>query len=87
MIVLDDKEAIYQLKFENDIWYVENISFLTDLKMLFMLVKMTLDSKTRGAHASSASYFVGYDEKGYAIGMRRAKERYGTNWNQEKVSG
>ena len=29
-------------QFENDIWYVENCSFIVDLKMIFALAKETL---------------------------------------------
>ena len=76
VISIENKEAIYQLKFENDVWYVENVSFFTDIKMIFLLVKMTFSMKTRGAHAGKATYFVGYDENGEAIGLRRAKERF-----------
>ncbi len=76
VITLENKEALYQLKFENDVWYVENVSFATDVKLIFLLIKMTFSLKKRGAHAEKAIYFVGYGEDGYAIGLRRAKERY-----------
>lgn len=66
----------YYWKFERDVWYVENISFFTDVKMIMMLFEMTFNFKTRGKHAGGLSYFVGYDDNGYAISMRQAKEDY-----------
>lgn len=68
----------YHMQFENDIWYVEHVSFLIDLKMCFLLVKMVFDMKVRGnrARADVASYFVGYDEYGHALSMNTAKELY-----------
>lgn len=68
--------SAYHIKFENDIWYVENISFITDVKMLFLLFKMTFSMKKRGSHANHASYFVGYDEEGYALSLAHYKKLY-----------
>ena len=68
--VFDDETLPkYQVRFENDIWYVEHVSFITDIKMVFLLVKMTLNFKKRTNAAGGAGYFVGYDEHGYAISM------------------
>ena len=66
----------YYWKFENDIWYVENISFITDVKMLLKLIKLTFNMKNRGNHAGGLSYFIGYDDDGHAISLRQAKEDY-----------
>lgn len=72
----DENLSLYHWKFENDIWYVENISFKTDIMMAFQLVKMTLSIKKRSLNAGSASYFVGYDDEGRATSLKKAKERY-----------
>lgn len=66
----------YYWKFENDVWYVENISFRTDLKMIGRLFKLTFNMSNRGDHAGGLSYFVGYDDDGHAISLRQAKEMY-----------
>ena len=66
----------YQKQFENDIWYVENVSFLTDIKMLFLLFKMTFAKKDRISAAGSI-YFVGYDDSGRAIYKDLAIRKYG----------
>ena len=68
---------LYQEQFENDIWYVENISFLTDVKMVIALVKLVFDSKERDDHATvGGGDFVGYDDDGIAFSMRRIPQKY-----------
>ena len=66
----------YYWKFENDIWYVENISFKTDVMMLVKLFRLTFNMSNRGGHAGGLSYFIGYDDEGHAISLREAKEVY-----------
>jgi len=72
----ENGEYWYHLQFENDIWYVENISLLTDIKMLILLWKMAFNSTQRGEHADAGTYFVGYNDNGIAISLRQAKEQY-----------
>lgn len=66
----------YYWKFENDVWYVENVSFKTDVMMLVKLFKLTFNMSNRGNHAGGLSYFIGYDDEGHAISLREAKEVY-----------
>lgn len=66
----------FHWKFEKDVWYVENISFKTDVKMMFELIKMTLDMKTRGRHADGLTYFIGYDDDLRPIGLILARNLY-----------
>ena len=68
--------SAYNWKFENDIWYVENVSFKTDVGMLIKLFKLTFNMKNRGNHAGGLSYFVGYDDEGHALSLKMAKEIY-----------
>lgn len=35
----DSKTWTWRDQFENDIWYIENISFITDIKMVFAIIK------------------------------------------------
>ena len=72
----EDEVGYYQVQFENDIWYVENISLKTDIKMVFALIKMVFDVSERGKHADVGTYFAGYNEDGIAISLRLAKEQY-----------
>ncbi len=74
----DSPLSNYHWKFENDIWYVENVSFKTDIKMLVKLFRLTFDMKDRGGHAGGLSYFVGYDDEGHALSLKLAKEQYGS---------
>jgi len=68
---------LYQEQFENDIWYVENISFLTDVKMVIALVKLVFNTKERCDHATvGGGDFVGYDDNGIAFSMRRIPQKY-----------
>lgn len=70
----NEAERLYNTKLENDIWYVENISFRNDLRMVGKLFSMVFNFKVRGKHAGSLSYFVGYDDDGFALGTREARE-------------
>lgn len=80
--VIDVEGEKYQKQFENDIWYVENVSFLNDVKMLFRLFKMTFSKKNR-ISASGSIYFVGYDDNGRAIYKDLALELYGEDMKKE----
>ena len=74
---------LYQEQFENDIWYVENISFMTDVKMVIALIKLVFNAKERGDHATvGGGDFVGYDDDGIAFSMRRIPEKYENAYNQ-----
>lgn len=66
----------FQQTFENDVWYVENVSFLQDVKMVLLLVKMVFSMGKRSSQASGKgiSYFVGYTKDGIAIGMNSYRE-------------
>lgn len=73
----------YQRTFENDVWYVEHVSFMQDVNMLFRLVKMVFSLGKRGNQATGQgiSYFVGYDKDGHAMSMnkyRKVMEEKGT---------
>lgn len=65
-------------KFEKDVWYVENVSFKTDVKLMLELLEMALDMGTRGRHADGNTYFIGYDDDGHPIGLLLARKLYET---------
>lgn len=73
----------YQKQFENDIWYVENSSFITDIKMIALLVKMTFSKKVRSGSAAGGSYFVGYDDSLRAIYKELAIKMYADEMNKK----
>lgn len=70
----------YQNQFENDIWYVENVGFTTDIKMLVLLVKMTFNMKKRSGNAMGKGYFVGYDSRKRATTLNRFKREFPEEW-------
>ena len=80
--VIDVEGELYQKRFENDVWYVENISFKTDAKLVFLLFKMTFAKDTRKSVAGG-SYFVGYDDDCRAIYKELALEKYGEEMRKE----
>ena len=72
VITLDYEDSCrYQRTFENDIWYVEHVSFLQDIKMVLLLIKMVFSFGKRNEQAAGegVSYFVGYDCDGHAMSM------------------
>lgn len=73
----DGHVRLYQEQFENDVWYVENVSFATDCRMLAALFKMVFNKGERADHARvGGGYFVGYGADGQAFSMRRIPEEY-----------
>lgn len=79
VIELDYEDTCkYQRSYENDIWYVEHVSFFQDLKMVVLLVKMVFNLKKRDnqAKGEGISYFVGYDEYGHALSMNKFRTVY-----------
>ena len=65
----------WQEQFENDIWYVEHVSFLTDCKMAINLVRFALDRKSTKARACvERGTFCGYDFDGNAITYANLEE-------------
>ena len=83
----DPQQCQYQNQFENDVWYVEHISFLTDVKMLLKLFRMTFSVKQRSGAAQGAGYFAGYDENGIATTLKRFKRMYPALWAEILENG
>lgn len=58
----------WQGRFENDVWYVENISFKTDVMMAFLLVKKVFSKEERAESAEGKTgEFIGYYPDGTAM--------------------
>lgn len=66
----------YQTQFENDVWYVENVTFANDVKLLIELFKATFDMDRRAKNAGSASPFLGYDENGLAVSRKHYEDHH-----------
>lgn len=57
-------------QFENDVWYVENVSFLTDCKMVINLFRFAFDRKSANARAGvKRGVFTGYSDEGKAVNL------------------
>lgn len=50
--------ATWQERFEKDVWYVEHISFLRDIKIIFATIKVVL--KKEGIHSETAVTMEGF---------------------------
>ena len=54
-----DHPRTWEEQFEDDVWYVENVSFLVDLKMVFGVLKMVFDrSDVKRRSEASRPWFV-----------------------------
>lgn len=65
-------------RFNNDVWYVQNISFKTDIKLVFLLFKDVLWSKDRGNRADAyvGGDFMGYHEDGSVMTSEQVPQKY-----------
>lgn len=70
-------EYTWKDQFENEIYYVENVSFLLDLKMAFSLVGMVFNRKKTKIRASATrGSFIGYTKDGESINSRTVPAEY-----------
>lgn len=64
-------------QFENDVWYVENISLKTDIIQAINLVRYAFDRRSISVRsAASRGDFMGYDLDGVAINLQQVPEEY-----------
>lgn len=83
---LADHPWTWQEQFENDVWYVENVSFKTDCLMLFNLVRFAFDKKNSAMRASAQrGPFMGYDLKGNALGLEQLDQAYVEEYLSSKL--
>ena len=67
----------WQGRFDNDVWYVENVSFSTDIKMFFYLIKKVLSKKERAESASGQTgEFIGYSPDGTVMNEFNIPRKY-----------
>ncbi len=72
-----DHKSTWKEQFENDILYVENVSFLLDLKMVFHLVSLAFNKEgsTMRGNAMRGS-FLGYDWDGESVNSKEVPSCY-----------
>ena len=67
----------WENRFDNDVWYVENISFSTDIKMFFLLFYDTFFAKRRKYRGLALSgTFMGYEKDGSVIVSNNIPQKY-----------
>ena len=72
-----DHPWTWQEQFENDVWYVEHVSFRTDCMMFKKLLQFALDKKNSSARAAATrGPFMGYSPDGRAIGLGEVEQSY-----------
>jgi len=72
-----DGEWTWQERFENDVWYVENLSFLVDCKMVINMFRYAFDPKMSSMRAGARlGTFMGYSLDGIAITKDDIEDRY-----------
>lgn len=62
------------VRFENDIDYVENLSFFTDVRQAFRLVGVVFRRGVTSAYTGTDGHFIGYDRNGEAMSLGRLKD-------------
>ena len=64
-------------RLENDVWYVEHVSFAVDAKMIAALVRMVFDRKqTKSRSLAQRGSFMGYNKDGRAIDQTEIPPEY-----------
>lgn len=67
----------WQEQLENDVWYVENVSFKTDVFLCFQLVRFAFDRKSSNARTvAGRGTFMGYDLDATAINLDGVPQEY-----------
>ncbi len=70
-------DGSWECRFENDIWYVENVSFLTDCYMVIKLFQFAFNRKFAGNRGAAKTVsFIGYDSSGRAIDLNEVPTEY-----------
>lgn len=71
------RHATWEEQFENDVWYVENLSLATDIKMFVALVRTVFDKKGTAVRAEATrGSFVGYSKDGTSINSHAIPNKY-----------
>lgn len=73
---IEDKMT-WGLQFENDIYYVENVSFLLDIKMIFALFRLVFNEKSSEIRGNAVrGSFMGYQQDGTSIDSQKIERKY-----------
>lgn len=84
---LDHHVWTWQEQLENDVWYVEHVSFRTDCRMIFNLVRFALDKDSANARATAQrGTFMGYGQDGCAINLEQIPQAYVDSFDFSSVA-
>lgn len=84
---LDGHVWTWQEQLDNDVWYVEHLSFKTDCRMFLNLVRFAFDRKSAAARATAQrGIFMGYGEDGCAINLNGVPQEYVDMFGEESVT-
>lgn len=72
----EDPEGVdySHVRFENDVRYVESVSFATDVRLALKLVKLVLGRSSSRESTGTDSHFAGYDSDGRAMSLGRLRD-------------
>ena len=77
MMIHTDEYKTWSLQFDNDVWYVEHVSFAVDIKMVFALIRMTFNRKTSKMRGNAVrGSFMGYNPDGTSINSHSVPAKY-----------
>lgn len=75
IIISSTSDNGWQRRFDNDLWYVEHISFRTDFKMCMLLVKKVFSKEERKRSANGLhGEFLGFDRNENVVNSYCVKE-------------
>lgn len=77
-IILPIEGAItWKDQFENDVYYVENVSFATDIRMAWKLVQMVFNKKSKAIRGNAVrGSFMGYQKDGTSVNSQFVEKRH-----------
>lgn len=68
MMIEKKSDNGWQNRFDNDLWYVENVSFINDVKMGLKLIRKVLSNNERNRSAAGRhGEFLGFDKYGDVV--------------------
>ncbi len=77
MIIETDYVSTWTQQFENDVYYVENVSLALDIKMIILLIKMVFNRKSSAVRGNAQrGSFMGYDIDGNSIISKKVPRKY-----------
>ena len=77
ILQIKKKELTWADQFENEVYYVENVSLLLDIKMVYGLVRMVFDKKATAVRGGAfRGSFMGYNRNGSSISSLKVPVEY-----------